>query len=297
MSSTGIQDAAEAAAGADVAVVVLGTGTLLEKEGLDRTTLQLPEVQQQLLAAVSGRVGPERVVLFMQAAGPVTFDDSMAGAALLQGYGGEEAGHGFADVLLGRVAPSARLPVTVFTEQYLDHVEPLSDFRMAGPGTGRTYRFLPPNSSLMQYTFGYGLSYARFEYANLKLTPLFQGETGALKSGWVGVNVTVQVTRIDGAKRAFTGVVREPVQLYVSSPQVAPEALELQYGLAAISMADLDPGQTVSVSMYLPREIFLSTSSNGTRVLVAGSHTVYASGHAPGDPRGTEASNVVRDVL
>lgn len=238
---------------------------------------------------MSGRLGSHRVVLFVQSAGPVEVDTTLAAAILLQGYGGEETGHGFADVLLGRTAPSARLPVTVYREKYLDMVGPVSDFNMVSNGTGRTYRFLPPDSPLMQFTFGFGLSYASFHYSNLTVSHALAGS--------LGVTVSVNVARIESSQRPFQGVVSEVVQVYVRSPQIAPEAAGLQYGLKGVRTVKLAAGQSRVVSIDLPAASFESTSSNGTRSTVPGSHTIFVSGHAPKDPRGLQASNVVQVEL
>ena len=130
ISSTGIADAARVARTASVTVLGVGTGSNVEKEGKDRTTLGLPDVQQELLAAVHAAVREAggKLVVVVVSAGPVVIDPAAADAILYAGYGGEEAGNGVADVLFGAVSPSARFPVTVYEEDYLSKVGPISDY-------------------------------------------------------------------------------------------------------------------------------------------------------------------------
>ena len=121
----------------------VGSGST-EAESKDRATLGLPDAQQQLLEAVRSAVRskspPAMLVVVVISAGPVYLDPSSADAILYAGYPGMEAGHGIADIIFGRVSPSARFPVTVYDRQYLSLVGPVSDFSMTSNGVGRTYR-------------------------------------------------------------------------------------------------------------------------------------------------------------
>ena len=104
-----IADAAHAAALADAAVVVVGTNSLVESEGFDRTSLALPGRQDDLVRAVAA-ANPHTVVL-VNAGSPVLLPWRDDVAALLIGYfGGQEFGDAVADVLLGVAEPGGRLP-------------------------------------------------------------------------------------------------------------------------------------------------------------------------------------------
>jgi beta-glucosidase len=106
-----IAAAAEAAGKADVALVVVGTNSVVESEGYDRTSLALPGRQDDLVRAVAA-ANPRTVVL-VNAGAPVLMPWRDQVAAVLVGYfGGQEFGHAVADVLLGAAEPGGRLPTT-----------------------------------------------------------------------------------------------------------------------------------------------------------------------------------------
>ena len=106
-----IAAAAEAAARADVALVVVGTNSVVESEGYDRASLALPGRQDDLVRAVAA-ANPRTVVL-VNAGSPVLMPWRDQVAAVLVGYfGGQEFGHAVADVLLGAAEPGGRLPTT-----------------------------------------------------------------------------------------------------------------------------------------------------------------------------------------
>jgi beta-glucosidase len=106
-----IADAAEAAARADVALVVVGTNSVVESEGYDRTSLALPGRQDDLVRSVAA-ANPHTVVL-VNAGSPVLMPWRDQVAAVLVGYfGGQEFGRAVADVLLGAAEPGGRLPTS-----------------------------------------------------------------------------------------------------------------------------------------------------------------------------------------
>jgi beta-glucosidase len=106
-----IASAAQAAADADVALVVVGTNSLVESEGFDRTSLALPGRQDDLVRAVAA-ANPHTVVL-VNAGSPVLMPWRDDVAAVLVGYfGGQEFGNAVTDVLLGAAEPGGRLPTT-----------------------------------------------------------------------------------------------------------------------------------------------------------------------------------------
>ena len=106
-----IAAAAQAAAGADVALVVVGTNSVVESEGYDRTTLALPGQQDDLVRAIA--TANPRTVVLVNSGSPVLMPWRDQVAAVLVGYfGGQEFGHAVADVLLGAAEPGGRLPTT-----------------------------------------------------------------------------------------------------------------------------------------------------------------------------------------
>ena len=155
-----VENAVEAAKEADVTVLVLGLSQRLEGEempiklegfsGGDRTNLNLPAVQEQLLDAVCATGKPVIVVLANGGAMSVNSVQEKADAILLAGYGGQQGGNAVADVLFGDYNPAGRLPVTYYKS--IDQIPPFENYDMKG----KTYRFFTQEPL---YPFGYGLSY------------------------------------------------------------------------------------------------------------------------------------------
>lgn len=117
-SPTGIADAAALAASADLTVLVLGLGCGIETEGQDRPSLGLPQVQDELLAAVSLAKRPGARLLLVTVSANVIDLDAFASDAWIQLFiPGEEAGHGLMDLVFGRASPSARLPLTLYANE------------------------------------------------------------------------------------------------------------------------------------------------------------------------------------
>jgi beta-glucosidase len=159
----------------DVAIVFVGLSSELEGEqmpglnipgflGGDRTSLDLPEPQENLVKAATATGKPVVVVLTSGSAVAVNHAAGHATALLTAWYGGEEAGTAIAETLAGVSNPAGRLPVTFYKS--VDQLPPFTDYAMKG----RTYRFFKGDPL---YTFGFGLSYSTFAYSGLsaKRTP------------------------------------------------------------------------------------------------------------------------------
>lgn len=129
-------------------------------KGGDRTSLELPEVQRQLLKAL--HEAGKRVVLVNFSGGATGLEpETLSCDAILQAwYPGQEGGGAIADVLFGRVSPSGKLPVTFYRN--VGQLPDYEDYSMLG----RSYRFFE-GSPL--FPFGYGLSYVRFEYKSPRI--------------------------------------------------------------------------------------------------------------------------------
>ena len=159
----------------DVAVVFVGLSFELEGEemrgvnipgflGGDRTSLDLPEPQENLVKAAIATGKPVVVVLTSGSAISANYAAGHANALLAAWYGGEEAGTAIAETLAGVSNPAGRLPVTFYKS--VDQLPPFTDYAMKG----RTYRYFKGGPL---YPFGFGLSYSTFEYSGLsaKRTP------------------------------------------------------------------------------------------------------------------------------
>jgi beta-glucosidase len=184
-NAAGIQRAVNLVKTADHVVLVIGLTTHLEREesgmvyeGInngDRTTLQLPSAEQQLLAAVKAAcdtaLKPLTVVL--TSGGGLAIDTTQADAIIQAWYCGPQGGTAVAEVLTGDVNPSGKLPITFYASDA--DLPDFTDYAMAPhpalPATpttpafsqskGRTYRYF---GGTPEYAFGYGLSYTTFKY-------------------------------------------------------------------------------------------------------------------------------------
>ncbi len=164
------KSAVDLAANSDIVIFVGGITSQLEGEempvdlpgfkGGDRTNLKLPAVQDKLLKAVRSTGTPVVLVLTSGSALAVDWENANIPAILQLWYPGEEGGTALAEVLFGDYNPAGRLPVTFYKS--VDQLPPFSDYNMKG----HTYRYF---TGVPLYTFGYGLSYTKFKYGDLRI--------------------------------------------------------------------------------------------------------------------------------
>ncbi|WP_299258022.1 glycoside hydrolase family 3 C-terminal domain-containing protein [uncultured Kushneria sp.] len=238
------QAAAEGARTAEVAVLCLGLPDRHESEGYDRTHLNLPANQLALIAAVT-RVQPNTVVVLANGA-PIAMPWAGQVSAILEGYlGGQAVGAALADLLYGEVSPSGKLAET-FPHRLEDTPAHLnfpgdSDVVRYGEGIFVGYRHYDTLGTDPLFPFGHGLSYSRFDYANLTLSASdFDGQ-GSL-------TVSCDITN-SGEREAS-----EIVQLYLSDrTQSVPMAAQALRGFDRVTLA---PGETARIEMGLSRRDF-----------------------------------------
>ena len=128
--------------------------------GGDRTNLDMPAAEEELLHAVAEAHKPLVVVLLNGSALSAQWEKAHANAILEAWYPGEEGGSAIAATLSGRNNPAGRLPVTFYQDVHqLPHFE---DYSMKG----RTYRYFQKEPL---WPFGHGLSYTTFKYSGLTL--------------------------------------------------------------------------------------------------------------------------------
>ncbi|MEE6273304.1 glycoside hydrolase family 3 N-terminal domain-containing protein [Georgenia sp. MJ206] len=232
---SGIPAAAEAAAEADVAIVVVGDqaglfGRGTSGEGCDRDDLELPGVQRELVEAVLATGTP--VVLVMVTGRPYAVDWALGRcAAVVQAFfPGEEGAAAVAGVLSGRVNPSGRLPVTLPRSA---GAQPYSYLhaRLGGASSVSNVPTLPA------LPFGHGLSYTSFAYSAFRVS---QQEVST--GGSIGVRVTV---RNDGDRAGA-----EVVQLY--GHDVVGSITRPVAQLLAYARVELAPGESATVDLTVP---------------------------------------------
>ena len=216
---------------ADVIVVVCGISSDIEGEGHDRSYIELPEIQQQLIAAMDATGKP--VVLVNVSGSAIAFGgiESMYDGLIQAWYGGQACGLAVADVLFGDYNPAGRLPVTFYAST--DQLPDFQNYDMEG----RTYRYF---RGTPLYPFGFGLSYTTFAYGEGKLSK------SSIKAGQP-VSITVPVSNtgeIDG---------EEVVQVYVKSLDNPEAPIKSLKGFQRVKIG---AGQTVSVKIDLDPAAF-----------------------------------------
>jgi len=200
---SGFAAAVNAAQNADVVVLVLGESADMSGEARSRATLDLPGVQEELAKEIYKTGKPIVAVLMNGRPLTVKWLNDNATAILETWFLGIRAGDAIADVLFGDVNPSGKLPVTF--PRYVGQ----SPIYYNHKNTGRPYD--PKNNYTSYYAdfentplypFGYGLSYTKFVYNNLKLSAKKIAKTESLK-----ISVEVKNTGL------YNG--EEVVQLYI----------------------------------------------------------------------------------
>jgi beta-glucosidase len=258
--------AVDAAKAADVVVAVVGITSELEGEemqvqeegfkGGDRTSLDLPKPEEDLLEAVAATGKPIVVVLTNGSALGVNWAKAHANAILESWYPGEEGGTAVAETLSGKNNPGGRLPVTFYKD--ISQLPAFEDYAMKG----RTYRYFEGEPL---YPFGYGLSYTSFSYSDLK------GPTEPVAAGSAA---TFDVTVTNTGKTAGD----EVAQLYLEFPKVPGAPLRALRGFQRVH---LDPGASQMVHFRLrPRDLSMVTDT-GQPIIAEGQYTVSVGGGQP----------------
>ena len=258
--------AVEAAKKADVVVAVVGITSELEGEemqvsepgflGGDRTSLDLPKAEQDLLESLAATGKPLVVVLTNGSALAVNWANMHANAILDAWYPGEEGGSAVAETLSGKNNPAGRLPVTFYTG--VDQLPNFENYSMEG----RTYRYFKGKPL---YPFGYGLSYTSFAYSGLTLP------TSAVSAG---DPVAAEVTVTNTGKVAGD----EVAQLYLSFPDVKGAPLR---ALRAFERVHLEPGASQKVRFELKDRDLSMVTASGDPIVAAGQYTVSVGGGQP----------------
>ena len=265
-SSAPSPEAIAAAKNADAVIAVVGITSQLEGEempvtepgflGGDRTSIDLPQPEEELVEAVAATGKPLAVVLMNGSALAVNWINGHANAVLEAWYPGEEGGAAVAETLSGKNNPAGRLPVTFYTG--VDQLPNFEDYGMAN----RTYRYF---NGKPLYPFGYGLSYTTFSYSGLTIP------TQAVSAGQpVGADVTVTNSgKVPGD---------EVVQVYLKFPDVkgAP-----QIALRGFQRIHLEPGTSQKVHFDLkPRDLGIVTE-DGHPIIAQGDYTISIGGGQP----------------
>ncbi len=235
-----LSEALSVASRSDVIVAALGESSEMSGESSSRTSLDIPQTQKELLAALLKTGKPVVLVLFTGRPLTLTWEQANVPAILNVWFGGTEAGNAIADVLFGEVNPSGKLTTTF--PQNVGQVPIYYAHKNTGRPlpAGKWFEKFRSNyldvSNDPLYPFGFGLSYTSFTYSEISLS------AGTMKQGG---SVTANITVTNTGKREG----KEVVQLYIRDlvGSVTRPVKELK-GFQKII---LKPGESKTVSFTL----------------------------------------------
>ena len=233
-------DAKEALAMAkqsDVIVAAMGENVMLCGENRDRKGIRLPGKQEQYVESLIATGKPVILVLFGGRAMPLSEKIVKGCAAIIEAwYPGEEGGNALADILYGKISPSAKLSVS-YPNVEID--EPIC------------YNYSETKDPRIQWPFGYGLSYSTFEYSNLKIG-------NEAKTSDEAVTLTFDI------KNTGNVAADEIAQLYLSPTAKDQNIRPIQ--MQGFARVHLEKGETKTVSIKMYTEQFgFYTNNDGKR--------------------------------
>jgi beta-glucosidase len=234
--------AKEVAARNDVVILVLGISPGISQEEHDRTTIELPMVQRDLINAVAS-VNPNVVVVLVNG-GPIALagTEKKVKGIVEAWYDGEFGGKAIADVIFGDVNPGGKLPETFYAST--KELPPMSNYDLIT--YPRTYMYF--NKPVL-YPFGYGLSYTTFKYSDLKLNP-----NKIKEDGNVEIQFMIQNTgKMKGDEVAQVYVHKDNANIKVPINQ-----------LKRFQRITLAPGESKTLTFKIPASefSFYSTETN-----------------------------------
>ncbi|WP_255584553.1 glycoside hydrolase family 3 C-terminal domain-containing protein [Zunongwangia sp. SCSIO 43204] len=237
-----VEEAVEAAKNADAAIIFAGSNRDYETEASDRASLELPFGQEELIKKVL-EANPNTIVV-MIAGAPYEIDEisEKSSALVWSWFNGSEGGNALADVLLGDVNPSGKLPWTMPKKLEDSPAHATNSF----PGDKTVsydegilvgYRWFDTKNIEPLYPFGYGLSYTDFAISEAKTNKKTFTDNDTIK-------LNLKVSNIG----EFEG--KEVIQVYASKPNSKVERADKE--LKAFKKIEVNTGESVSVDIELP---------------------------------------------
>jgi Glycosyl hydrolase family 3 C-terminal domain/Fibronectin type III-like domain len=222
------------------------TGTV--GEGSDTDSLQLPGVQEELLRQVLGTGTP--TIIVMTSGRPYVLNglEEQAAAVLVAFQPGQEGAEAIADLLVGKVNPSGRLVISI--PKNVGAVPYYYNHKLKSGGTPIAYHFGS------KYSFGYGLSYTRFEYSHLT----FQQDHVNIHDGTISFTLELENS---GEREGC-----EVVQVYVRD--VYASLVRPVKELKAFQRVTLQPKQRATVAFAIPVDMLNFTNRDNQRIVEAG---------------------------
>jgi beta-D-xylosidase 4 len=317
-STRGIPAAVGAARNCSVTVIVAGLDGTVEGEGLDRTSLQWPGMQAEMIAQVAAAAAPRPVVLVVLSGGPIDIssqrDNANISAILWAGYPGQAGGMAIAQALWGDVNPAGRLSTMVYPDSFVDttgsnvsmtNMNFRPNFTTGYPG--RTFRFF---TGTPVFEFGHGLSYTTWEerVRSAAIAPKFALKHSTTSAGvptvfaskvalraWLAANTHDDSGVFAPAIEAAPSVVSVAVQIE-NTGNMAGDRVVLLFkappnaGLAGTPLQDLVAFERVSVVARTSQTLVLEVharelthiNDEGARVVSLGVHN-FAFALSPGE--------------
>lgn len=265
-----LQHYAEKYKDVDLIIYAGGISALLEGEegdtgnvegfyGGDRTTINLPAVQTQVMQMLQKSGKPMIFICMSGSAIAFNWESQHIPAIIQAWYGGQATGTALADILFGRYNPSGKLPITFYRSD--SDLPAIEDYSMKN----RTYRYF--NGDVL-YPFGYGLSFTKFKFKKLNVPQEVQ----------IGDTISISTEVVNTGKSAG----EEVVQLYLSHKDIAPEAPNSQ--LVGFQKVMLQPGERKIVHFKLsPRNLAYVDETGGINTM-PGKIKVYIGNVCPNAP-------------
>lgn len=241
-----LEKAVTVAASADLAILVVGTNSQVESEGIDRTSILLPGNQDELVRRVAA--ANPRTIVVVNSGAPVALPwREDVDAILLGWFGGQEMGNALGDVLTGAIEPGGRL-TTTWPERHEDapvvSVAPTDGKLHYQEGIHIGYRAWARSANEPAYPFGHGLGYTSWELSSPK--------AGALANvrGDQEAALLVRIKATNTGTRAGKHV----VQVYASRLETTIERPSIW--LAGFATVHAAPGETVNAEIPLDARVF-----------------------------------------
>ena len=240
------QEALTMAKEADVIIAAVGENVMLCGENRDRQGLRLPGKQEQYVEELIQTGKPVILVIFGGRAQVISDLANRCAAVIQAWYLGEEGGNAVADILYGKVVPSAKLSVSYPNTEINEPI---------------CYNYTAEKDSRIQWPFGYGLSYTTFEYKNLQVNSEAQTTDES-------VEVTFQI------KNTGQVAADEIAQIYLSPTAEGQQIRPIQ--LQGFARVSLNPGETrtVTTRLYLEQLGFYSHQGERQWNILPGSFTI-----------------------
>jgi hypothetical protein len=273
---SGFAAAIELARSSDVVIFFAGLNKTVEKEGHDRTSIKLPDIQLSLLQQVEKVVrSPLHVVVMSGSSLDLSFirDSPQYGSLIWAGYPGQSGGSAIASVIFGQYNPAGRLPITFYPASYVDQVK-MTDMNMRPSSTspGRTYKFY---TGQPVFEFGFGLSYTTFSYAWYNDSKIESYSIQSLmKTNSVRLNFVMQSFRVNVTN---TGAMDgdDVVLAYVTPPQVLRDGqtppIKQLFGFERIN---LNVNETKQVFFPLNIKDLFTIAQDGSKWLHPGQYDI-----------------------